>query len=80
MEHGGGPQRFTLDCSFEQFLLIDKLQWRGNYVQYVTTHACESESSCIKHNMYSGVCGLPTFRYALAHHKPEPVTAFPPEK
>lgn len=24
--------------------------------------------------------GLPTFRYALAHHKPESVTAFPPGK
>lgn len=26
------------------------------------------------------VCGSPTFRYALAHHKPEPITTLPPGK
>lgn len=29
---------------------------------------------------YDSVYGLPTFRYALAHHKPESFTAFPPVK
>lgn len=31
-------------------------------------------------NLEDSAYGLPTFRYALAHHKPESITAFPPGK
>lgn len=41
--------------------------------------SCESDVRVHEPNLEDGVHGLPTFRYALAHHKPESVTAFPPE-
>lgn len=41
--------------------------------------SCESDVRVHEPDLEDGVYGLPTFRYALAHHKPESVTAFPPE-
>lgn len=57
---------------------------------YFLCAVCFRWLKCLKHvdpdvrvyeqNLCDGANGLPTFRYALAHHKSESFTALPPER
>lgn len=49
------------------------------FVQFVVKHV-DPDVRVYEQNLCDGANGLPTFRYALAHHKSESFTALPPER
>lgn len=66
-------QRCSTLCFVQFVVFINCLRGKQNCIRFETCGSrCEQ-------NLCDGANGLPTFRYALAHHKSESFTALPPE-